>query len=84
MDLPEVRLIRAQDHTTLGETKFGGAPTLLCGEVNEECCGKPMTFLGQFDSQDFPEAALPDRAIIYVFFCAKCFAFSMAASASDH
>jgi hypothetical protein len=83
-DLPEVRLIRADGRVMGGDTKWGGRPTLVCGDVHDECCGQAMALLGQFDAIDYPEMDWPGRALVYVFVCTKCFAFSLIANAPDH
>jgi hypothetical protein len=71
-DLPEIKLTRAAGPTT-GETKFGGQPTFIQGDHTPECCGRRMTLLAQLDSLDYPEAELPDSALVYVFLCRQCF-----------
>ena len=79
-ELPEVRLIRADGRPTHGATKFGGMATFVCGEFKEECCGQRMVLLGQFDELDFPDAILPDRMVVYVFICLKCYVIWSACS----
>jgi hypothetical protein len=81
--LPEVKLVRADGRPSRGETKFGGRPTFLCGEIIEECCGRPMELLGQFDELDFTEAKLPGRMMAYVFICTTCYAIRSACSVPD-
>ena len=71
VELPEVKLMRCGNMPVA--TKLGGTPEWIQVEWKPECCGKPMVFLGQIDSLDMPEAALPDSALVYVFFCSKCF-----------
>ena len=66
-ELPEIKLIRANGSQTRGETRFGGKPTVICGEFNEECCGQRMVLLAQLDELDFPEAKLPGRLMVYLF-----------------
>ena len=75
MELPEIKLTRAEPHAgeVLG-TKLGGTPEWVQAEWKPACCGQAMTFLSQIDSLDLPDARLPDSALIYVYFCSKCFA----------
>ena len=73
-DLPEIRLtpITSDSQKAVG-TKLGGEPEWIQVEWRPECCGKPMVYLAQIDSLDIPQAKLPDSAIVYLFFCPKCF-----------
>jgi uncharacterized protein YwqG len=73
-ELPEVRLapVPAGVKGSAG-TKLGGKPQWIQAEWRPECCNQPMSFLGQIDSLDIPEAELPDSALVYVFFCPECF-----------
>ncbi len=73
-ELPEYRLaVVPTTDAPITESKLGGKPTWIQVEWQPECCGTPMTFLGQIDSLDIQEANLPNSAIIYIFFCGKCF-----------
>ncbi|MBT5019773.1 MAG: hypothetical protein HON04_13640 [Planctomicrobium sp.] len=72
--LPETRLVPLTIPVGVPPaTKLGGDPEWIQLEWKPECCGERMTFLGQIDSLDILEAHLPDSAIVYVFFCSKCF-----------
>lgn len=76
-DLPEIRLIPANaESPELAGTKLGGKPEWIQVEWQPACCDQPMTFLGQMDSLDIPQAGLPDSSMVYVFYCASCFAVS--------
>ncbi|MFO0850048.1 MAG: hypothetical protein U0871_16060 [Gemmataceae bacterium] len=72
-DLPEVKLIPADGRSATGDTKFGGRATFIQGDFTPDCCGKRMALLAQLDGLDYPEAELPDCALIYVYFCSQCF-----------
>jgi hypothetical protein len=73
-ELPEIRLGPIQfDPYNPPATKLGGKPEWIQVEWKPECCGQPMTFLGQIDSLDIPAARLPDSSLVYVFYCSKCF-----------
>jgi len=74
-ELPEILPAPvARDSNNPSATKLGGKPDWIQTEWQPRHCGQPMTFLGQFDSLDIPQAGLPDSALVYVFFCAQCFA----------
>ena len=72
-ELPEVRLIAADGRGVFRDTKFGGKPTFIQGDHTPECCGRRMVLLAQLDGLDYPEANLPDSALVYVFLCPQCF-----------
>jgi hypothetical protein len=71
MSFPKIQLKRADSGEVVG-THLGGEPQWLQGPWSPECCGVPMSFLGQIDTLDIP-ARFPDSAIVYVFVCGKCF-----------
>lgn len=72
--LPEIRLVPIETEADKpAGTKLGGKPDWIQTEWDPDCCGQPMTFLGQIDSLDIRDAKLPDSAIVYVFYCEKCF-----------
>jgi hypothetical protein len=75
-ELPEVKLVAADGRGMSGDTKFGGKPTFIQRDSTPECCGQPMVLLAQLDGFDYPEAALPDSALVYVFLCRRCFEVS--------
>jgi len=73
MKIPEIKLVPANgDPRGAGHHKIGGDPEWIQEPLKLECCGRPMTFYGQFDSVDIPGARLPDSGIIYVFVCFQC------------
>jgi hypothetical protein len=72
-ELPEVKLRPADGRESTGETKFGGKPTFIQGDHTPECCGRRMVLLAQLDGLEYPEAQLPDSALVYVFLCPHCF-----------
>jgi hypothetical protein len=78
--LPEVKLVRSDDRQTAGETKFGGLPTFVCGEIKRECCGRQMELLGQLDTTDFPELEVGIRLMVYVFICRECLSLDFASA----
>lgn len=73
-ELPEIRLAvaTAADAGSVG-TKLGGRPEWIQTEWEPQCCGQPMTFLAQVDTLDLPNTRFPDSALVYVFYCSKCF-----------
>ncbi len=75
-ELPEVKLIPADGREISGATKFGGKPTFIQGDHTPECCGARMALLAQLDGLDYPEAELPDSALVYLFLCNQCFGVS--------
>jgi hypothetical protein len=72
-ELPEVRLAPADGRDVSGDTKLGGRATFIQGDHTPDCCGQQMALLAQIDGLDYPEAELPDSALVYVFLCRKCF-----------
>jgi hypothetical protein len=75
-ELPEVKLVPADGRDVPGETKFGGRPTIIQGHRPPECCGVTMQLFVQVDGLDFPEAELPDSALVYLYLCRQCFGVS--------
>lgn len=71
--LPEVKLLRADDREACAGTRFGGWPQFIQVDNTPDCCGRPMALLAQLDGLDYPEAELPDSALVYVFVCRQCF-----------
>ena len=74
--LPELKLLPADGRPASGETKLGGKPQWVQGDHTPECCGSRMVLLAQIDGLDFPEAKLPDSALVYTFLCPQCFGVS--------
>ncbi|WP_152049227.1 hypothetical protein [Tautonia marina] len=68
-----MKLVPADGREVSGGTQFGGKPTFIQGDYTPECCGHRMVLLAQLDGLDYPEARLPDSALVYVFLCPKCF-----------
>lgn len=71
-ELPEVCFLLSATGDEAG-TKLGGNADWIQVPCEPECCGQPMSFLGQLDSLDIPAANLPDSALVYVLYCPKCF-----------
>jgi hypothetical protein len=72
-ELPELKLAPADGREVSGDTKLGGEPTFIQGDHTPECCGQRMALLAQLDGLYYPEAELPDSALVYVFLCKQCF-----------
>jgi hypothetical protein len=72
-ELPEVKLVPADGRGGSGGTKLGGEADFIQGDYTPDCCGKRMVLLAQLDGLDYPEARLPDSALVYVFLCKQCF-----------
>lgn len=72
-ELPEIKLVPADGRSVSGDTKLGGRATFIQGDHTPECCGRRMILLAQLDGLDYPEAQLPDSALVYIFFCRQCF-----------
>ena len=72
-EFPELRLVPADGRDASGDTKLGGRATFIQGDHTPECCGRRMSLLAQLDGLDYPEAELPDSALVYVFVCRQCF-----------
>ena len=72
-ELPEIKITFSDGRETSGATHLGGKATFIQGDHTPDCCGQRMTLLAQLDGLDYPEAELPDTALVYVFLCQRCF-----------
>jgi hypothetical protein len=72
-ELPELKLLPADGREVSGASQLGGRATFIQGDHTPVCCGRPMSLLAQLDGLDYPEAQLPDSALVYVFLCRQCF-----------
>ena len=72
-ELPEVKLVPTDGREVAGSTKLGGKPSFIQGDYTPTCCGQKMVLLAQVDGLDYPEAEMPDSALVYVILCRRCF-----------
>jgi len=80
--LPQVRLIPDKDDlrragldvesAPKANNKLGGEPDWIQDPESVACCGREMTFYGQFDSGIGGDFNIVDAGMLYVFLCNEC------------
>ena len=71
--LPKLKILYADKREISGASYLGGSATFIQADRTPSCCEHKMQLLAQLDSLDYPEAELPDSALVYVFVCPHCF-----------